>query len=433
MAKTYFIITYGCQMNEHDSERIAGLLHTRGYEQAQIKESADLIIVNTCCVRESAERKILGNIGWLKILKEEKKHLKIFICGCMVEQEYIRTKLQKSFLFVDGVFSTNDLSTLEQLLNSHMRKNNFTFTYTPATHESEDMQRNTYPLSFVNVMYGCDNFCSYCIVPYVRGRERSRELSAIVDEVKKLKDEGYGEVMLLGQNVNSYGRELGITFTHLLYEVAKTGFPRIRFMTSHPKDLTDSLISAFGEIKTLCPSIHLPVQSGSDRILNLMNRKYDTKHYKRLTQKLRETVPHITISTDIIVGFPGETEEDFEDTLRLVKEVGFDSAYTFVYSKRSGTKAAEMEGQIDEEVKKERIVRLISLQNEITYEKNKAQVGCTRRVLVESKSRRNEGEMCGRCEDNRMVNFAGDEHLIGKIFDIHIERANKTTLSGRIV
>lgn len=433
MSRTYHVITYGCQMNELESEKIAGILEKYGYTPANTKEDAQLIIVNTCCVRESAEKKILGNIGWLKQLKDEKCCEKIYICGCMIEQDYIREKLKMRYPFVDGVFSTNQLSTLEDILDKpSQNKRIFDLNYSTQNIDEFESVRNTYPLSYVNVMYGCDNFCSYCIVPYVRGRERNRNPDLIYNEILDLKNQGYGEVMLLGQNVNSYGKDTDNNFARLIKKISQTDIPRIRFMTSHPKDLSDELIDCFGDIHNLCPSIHLPVQSGSDNILDSMNRKYTRAHYLDLIKKLRTINPEIYISTDIIVGFPGETEEDFEDTLSLVKEIRFDSAFTFIYSRRSGTKAAEMENQVPLDIKKKRIAELIELQNQITMEKNSQQMGKTLGVLVEKQSKRSENQVCGRSMDNRMVNFSGQSDLIGKTVNVKITKANKTTLLGEI-
>lgn len=435
----YYISTYGCQMNAHDSERMAGILQKNGCTEAKDQNEADLIILNTCCIRESAEKKILGHIGALKALKSKKRNMKIIVCGCMTQQENAGEKLLKRFPFIDAVLGTHNIHELDTVIQSMFagqKKILNIYEKDTALEEGTEVKRNTFPLSFVNIMYGCNNFCSYCIVPYVRGRERSRSMHEIIDEIKRLTDEGYKEVTLLGQNVNSYGNDMdnGLNFAALLKKIdSETNIPRVRFMTSHPKDLSDELIDTITQTKSVCPHIHLPVQSGSDRILKLMNRHYTREHYVMLTEKLRKKNSGIAISTDIIVGFPGETEEDFADTLDLVQKIRFDSAFTFIYSKRSGTAAALMEGQLSKEVKRERIVRLIELQNNITQEINQSMVGRTETVLVEALSARNPSHISGRTGSSKMVSFEGGSELIGQFTKVLITQAKKTTLFGKLV
>jgi tRNA-2-methylthio-N6-dimethylallyladenosine synthase len=437
--KKYFISTYGCQMNAHDSERMAGILQSNGFIQADDKSDADLIILNTCCIRESAEKKILGHIGILKHLKVQNKNLKIIVCGCMTQQENAGVRLQKRFPYIDAVLGTHNMHELGAVVKKLFdgeKKLRQIYETDAVLEEGTDVKRNSYPLSYVNVMYGCNNFCSYCIVPYVRGRERSRSPMEIIDEIRRLSDEGYKEVTLLGQNVNSFGAGMddGLNFAGLLRRIDKdTSIPRVRFMTSHPKDLSDELIETIAQLPSVCAHIHLPVQSGSDRILMLMNRRYTREHYFSLVDKLRKNCPEIAISTDIIVGFPSETDNDFSDTLDLVKTIRFDSAFTFIYSKRSGTAAAQMEGHLSREEKSERICRLIALQNGITQQINDAMVGRTEAVLVEAESARSKAHMSGRTSSAKMVSFEGGNELIGQIANVQIMESKKTTLFGRLI
>ncbi len=437
--KKYHIVTYGCQMNVHDSEAIAGILEDNGYICSDKKEDADIIIINTCCVRESAEKKITGNIGALKALKTLKPDMKIIVCGCMTQQEGEAARLLKRFSFIDVVLGTHNMHEFGEIIKNLRKEDKKTVSIYGGGEciwEGRTPKRNTYPLSFVNIMYGCDNYCSYCIVPYVRGREKSRRPEAVIDEIKALVLEGYKEVTLLGQNVNSYGKglEKTVAFAGLLEMIEeKTHIPRIRFMTSHPKDLSEELLDAYANLKSLCSHIHLPVQSGSDRILKLMNRNYTARHYISLIERLREKRSGIAVTTDIIAGFPGETEEDFEKTLELVKTVRFDSAYTFIYSSRSGTAAAKMEGQLTREVKSQRINKLIEIQNAITKEINDSIVGKTESILVESVSARNNSHICGRTSSTKLVNFEGDRELIGSFVNVKITESKRNTLFGKII
>lgn len=429
-------MTYGCQMNEHESQKIAAHLEDMGFQYTEDKLEAGLIVLNTCCVRENAENKIIGNIGALKHLKEKNRNLKIVVCGCMTQQEKIAQKVYKTFPFVDLVLGTHNISRLPELLAQNLTENKRKLELLDKPEDvvdEETVAQATGPAAFVNIMYGCNNYCSYCIVPTVRGRERSRKPERIIEEIKRLSGQGTREVTLLGQNVNSYGKELGITFAQLLGRIcAETGIERIRFMTSHPKDLSDELIAVMAAHPQIAKHIHLPVQSGSTRILELMNRKYTREDYLLLINKLRAAMPGIAITTDIIAGFPGETEEDFLKTMSLVQSVRFEAAYTFVYSKRSGTAAAEMRDQVTQAVKKDRIVRLVALQNQITEEINKSYEGTVQHVLVEGISTRSRKHVTGRADGVKTVNFAGDDSMTGQFINVRITQGKKTTLFGEI-
>ncbi len=430
----YFIVTYGCQMNVHDSEKIAGMLEQTGYVPADDPESADLILYNTCCVREHAESRVFGNVGHLKQRKEAEPGLVIGVCGCMMQQEQTAKRFARTFPFVDIIFGTHDMHLLPLMIRRALLEGERSMYLKGADSLDElPVRRALPPLSYVSIMQGCNNFCTYCIVPYVRGRERSREPQGIIDEVKGLSGSGYKEVMLLGQNVNSYGKGTGTDFPLLLSRIAReTGMERIRFMTSHPKDASPALFEVMAANPVICPNLHLPVQSGSTRVLKAMNRGYTREYYLELVERVRGTVPGVALSTDIIVGFPGETEKDFSDTLDLVKKVRCDSAYTFVYSPRKGTRAAEMPGQIPEEEKQRRITALIDVQSQITYESNLAYVGRKETVLVEGLSRRDACESCGRTGTGKMVNFEGVFEP-GTFVDVLIREAKRTTLSGEVL
>lgn len=438
----YYIETYGCQMNEHDSEKIAGLLQAVGYQKAEQMQQADLILFNTCCVRDHAEKKVFGNIGALKPLSQQKSGLIVAVCGCMMQQEEVAKKLMQTFPFVKIVFGTNNMNELPSMLYRAVMHRERVFNVQKANISStavEDvpMVRKKRPLATVNIMQGCDNFCTYCIVPYVRGREWSRPAGDILMEVKGLVKQGYREVMLLGQNVNSYGKKGGETsmdFADLLEQIAAgTGVSRIRFMTSHPKDISKKLLEKIAGHENICKQLHLPVQSGSSRVLMRMNRGYTREEYLRLVETAREIVPGIALTTDIIVGFPGESEEDYAQTLSLVREVGYDAAFTFVYSPRKGTKAAEFPEQVPEQIKQQRIVRLIELQSELTYESNLRYVGKKELILVEDVSKKDEQSICGRTDSGKMVNFKGPKEKIGSFVPVEILEAKRTTLLGRML
>lgn len=439
--KKYNIITFGCQMNEHDSETIAGMLQEEGCTPVLAKEESDITIINTCSVRENADKRFFGTLGQLKKIKEKNPEYVACVCGCMMQQQHIIDTIKSKYPWVDIIFGTHNIDSFPELLNKVVREK------VKAVEILEDRsdiieglpaKRLFRHKSFVNIMYGCNNFCTYCIVPYTRGREKSRKPEDIVAEIKRLVADDVKEVTLLGQNVNSYQGVFcdgtGCDFTDLIYLINDIeGLERIRFMTSHPKDLSDKLIQAFADCDKLCKYIHLPVQSGSTSVLRRMNRKYDREKYLNLVAKLREKVPGITISTDIIVGFPGETEEEFEDTMTLVDAVGYDSAFTFLYSIRTGTPAAEYDNQIPEEVKHARFNRLVDAINEGSAAKNAAYVGRVEKVLVEGQSKKDESTLTGRTDGFKLVDFPGDSSLIGQIVDVEITEGKTFSLRGKIV
>lgn len=431
--RAYHIVTYGCQMNAHDSEQIAGILDRMGMHEAASRDEADLVIYNTCCVRDNAERRALGNVGWLKELKKVKPELMTGVCGCMVQQPGMAEKLIKRYPFLDIAFGTHELYKLpdmmRELLDSRARV--VCVSEDDMVAEGLPVKRVSRIQAYVNIMYGCNNFCSYCIVPYVRGRERSRLPEDILREVEELKRDGVREVMLLGQNVNSYSGG-GLDFAGLLREVDAIGIERIRFMTSHPKDLSDALIDVMANSRHICHQLHLPVQHGSDRVLEAMNRRYTAAHYLGLVDKLRGAMPDIGLTTDLIVGFPGETEDDFKATLDLVERVRYDSAYTFIFSPRQGTVAASMPNQVDEETSRRRIHELIAVQERITGEIYAGQAGRIERVLVEGPAARGEGKLAGRTERGITVNFTGTASE-GELVDVKILGAGHNTLKGEQV
>ena len=438
--RKYNIITFGCQMNEHDSETIAGMLQEEGCIPVLTKEESDITIINTCSVRENADKRFFGTLGQLKKIKEKNPEYVACVCGCMMQQQHIIDQVKSKYPWVDIIFGTHNIDRFPDLLKKVTREK------VKAVEILEDRsdiieglpaRRLFRHKSFVNIMYGCNNFCTYCIVPYTRGREKSRAPENIIQEIRDLVADDVREVTLLGQNVNSYkgvdgsGRQWD--FTDLIYRLNDIeGLDRIRFMTSHPKDLSDKLIQAFADCEKLCNYIHLPVQSGSSSVLKRMNRKYDRDQYLTLVDKLRSKVPEITMSTDIIVGFPGETEEEFEDTLSLVEQVKYDSAFTFLYSIRQGTPAATYEDQIPEAVKHERFERLVDAVNSCSAARNAAYVGRTEKVLVEGHSKRNESTLTGRTEGFKLVDFPGDSSYIGKIVDVEITEGKTFSLKGKI-
>ena len=430
--RKYHIVTLGCQMNVRDSETLAGMLTEMGFTEAATREEADLILYNTCCVRENAENKALGNVIWLKELKKDKPELIICVGGCMTQEEGMAESLIRQYPFIDLVFGTHNAyrfpEYLEKVLSDRVQVFEVLDIGGTICEGLPEKRSNPY-FGFVNIMYGCNNFCSYCIVPYVRGRERSREMDDILGECKRLRDAGAREIMLLGQNVNSYMGG-GAKFAELLYRVDALDIPRVRVMTSHPKDLSDELIAAYGELRHLMPNLHLPVQAGNDEILKRMNRHYDRKKYLSLVRRLRAVRPDIGLTTDVIVGFPGETEAQFEDTLSLVREVRFDAAYTFIYSPRAGTRAAEMDDPVSMEEKTERIQRLIALQQSITSEVLASQIGQIQPVLVDSVSTRSEQTIGGKTPRAHMVNFPGSAERIGQTVPVRITSAGKNTLRG---
>lgn len=429
--KKFFSLAMGCQMNAHDSEKLEGMLDEMGYVRTDEETDADFIIYNTCCVRENAELKVYGKLGWLKHYKKENPNAIVALCGCMMQQDTVLETIRKKYRHVDLVFGTFNLYKLPELIKTREESGTTVFDIWQEHHEVvEDLPsiRHFPYKASVNIMFGCNNFCSYCIVPYVRGRERSREPEDILEEIRKLAADGVKEVMLLGQNVNSYGKTLEhpISFAELLRRVNEVdGIERIRFMTSHPKDMSDELILAMKECDKVCKNLHLPFQSGSTEILRRMNRRYTKEDYLELVRKVKEAMPEITLSTDIIVGFPGETEEDFQETLDVIRKVRYCTAFTFIYSKRTGTPAAVMENQVPEDVVKDRFDRMLHVLNPIVHEVSEEQVGKTVFVLAEEINKQDENILTGRTEQNGLVHFAGDRSLIGQMVPVKIIE-NKT-------
>ena len=420
------ITTFGCQMNARDSEKLSGILREAGYVETE-SEDADFVIYNTCTVRENANLRVYGRLGVLHGYKKKNPNMKIALCGCMMQEATVVEKLQKSYRFVDLIFGTHNIFKFAELLAMTLESDRMIIDIWKDTDQIVEDLPNERKYAFksgVNIMFGCNNFCSYCIVPYVRGRERSREAKDIVREIEALVKDGVVEVMLLGQNVNSYGKNLEqpMTFAELLKEIEQIdGLERIRFMTSHPKDLSDDLIEVMANSKKICPHLHLPLQSGSSRILKAMNRRYDKEKYLALAKKIRERMPDIALTTDIIVGFPGETEEDFLETLDVVRQVRYDSAFTFIYSKRTGTPAAVMEDQIPEDVVKDRFDRLLKEVQTISKEMAERFTGNEETVLVEEKNSQMDGYVTGRLGNNHVVHFEGSEELIGKLIRVRLD------------
>ena len=433
--RTYYIVTYGCQMNAHDSEKLAGMLEEMGLTESADRTQADLVLHNTCCIRDNAERKALGNVTWLKEVKKERPEMLIGVCGCMIQQAEMAQKILKQYPFIDLAFGTGNLYRLpEYLLEAVENKDRVVRVDSEASTVPEGLpvRRESAIKAYITVMYGCNNYCSYCIVPYVRGRERSRLADDIVREAEGLVASGVKEIMLLGQNVNSYGLDSdeGVSFAQLLHRVSQTGIERLRFMPSHPKDLSDALIDEMAHNPVIAPHLHLPVQSGSNRILHDMNRRYTREHYLQRVAALRSAMPDIGLTTDLIVAFPGETEQEFMDTVSLVEEVRYDSAYTFIYSPRKGTRAADMPGRIDPAVASERIERLIAAQERITGEVLASMKGQTVRVLVEGASRRRAAQLTGKSGRNINVNFDGSKDDVGTFVNVRITGAGSNTLRG---
>lgn len=418
--------TFGCQMNARDSEKLAGILERMGYVEVQ-EEEADFVIYNTCTVRENANLRVYGRLGYLHSLKKQNPHMMIGLCGCMMQEPQVVEKLKKSYSFVNLIFGTHNIYKFAELVVSALLSDHMVIDIWKDTDKIvEDLpSQRKFPFkSGVNIMFGCNNFCSYCIVPYVRGRERSRNPKDIVREIERLVADGVVEIMLLGQNVNSYGKNLEepMTFAQLLQEIEKIeGLKRIRFMTSHPKDLSDELIEVMKNSKKICKHLHLPLQSGSTEILKVMNRRYTKEQYLNLVERIRAAIPDISLTTDIIVGFPGETEEDFLETMDVVEKVRYDSAFTFIYSKRTGTPAAAMENQIPEDVVKDRFDRLLSKVQEIGREMSSRDTGTIQEVLVEEQNSQDPHLMTGRLSNNLLVHFEGDTSLLGQICQVHLD------------
>ena len=443
----YFILTMGCKLNENDSEKIEGMLEQMNYKKTEELKEADIVIINTCCIRENAEEKVFGKLGELKKQKQEKGTI-IAIGGCMMQQEHIVTKLKKSYPYIDIIFGTHTLhklpQNLYQVLTQKMKIQDIE-NIDGQVYEGLPIKRQNANQASVTIMYGCNNFCSYCIVPYVRGRERSREPHYILEEIKQLAKEGTIEITLLGQNVNSYlkseqWKELGKeecgvnSFATLLRAINKIeGIQRIRFISPHPKDFTDDVIEAIRDCEKVCKLIHLPLQSGSSKVLKEMNRKYTQQDFLTLVKKMREQIPNVTFSTDIIVGFPGETEKDFAETLEVVKKVNFEQIYMFIYSRRKETVADKMENQIPEEIKHQRFNQLKELFESNITNNNQKYIGTIQKVLVEGISKSNEQMYTGRTDSNKIVNFKGNKQIIGKIIDIKITKEHMWYLEGEVV
>lgn len=434
-----FVETYGCAQNENDSERLRGMLVDMGYVMAEDKSCADVIIFNTCSIRENADFKVFGNIGKLKPVKQLRPDILVGVCGCMMEQPHNVETIKKKYRHIDMVFGTHSLYKFPEILDKARRGKKAFYTETSDGEIAEGIStyREKPPLAKVSVMFGCNNFCTYCIVPYVRGRERSRSVKNILLEIENVAQLGYKEVLLLGQNVNSYGMDLGeegISFAKLLELVCKIdGIERIRFMTSHPKDISDELIEVMAREEKICNQLHLPVQSGSNRILEKMNRKYTRERYLEIVEKVREKIPDIALSTDIIVGFPGETDEDFEETLELLRQVEFDMIYSFIYSRRKGTPAALLPDCLTDEEKHRNFDRMTEVQNEISRRKNEAFVGRRVTVLAENVSKTNPEFLTGRTEGGKIVNFRGDKSLVGQLLEVAVTECRTWSMTGEII
>lgn len=430
--------TYGCQQNENDTERIRGMLRDCGYEFTEIEAQADLIIYNTCAVRENAEQKVFGRLGILKHMKEERPSMITAVCGCMVQQEHITEKIKKVYTNVDLIFGTHALYKLPELLYQAITEKHTVTDITDSPGviaEEMPIMRESSDKAWVSIMYGCNNFCSYCIVPYVRGRERSRKPEDIKAEIEELVRGGCTEICLLGQNVNSYGKDLeeSVDFSDILRMVnGIEGVERIRFMTSHPKDFGDRLIEAMKECDKVCRQLHLPFQAGSDKILKDMNRRYTKEDYLKKIEKVKREIPDISLSTDVIVGFPTETNEDFEETLDVLRKVEFDNIFSFIYSRREGTPAAKLDFVLSDEEIHKNFDRLLAVQNEISKRKNEAYVGRVERVLVDGVSKNDPDMLSGRCDSSKIVNFKGDSSLIGQYVNVRITEAHTWSLNGEL-
>jgi tRNA-2-methylthio-N6-dimethylallyladenosine synthase len=439
MTRKYHIVTFGCQMNENDSEKIAGMLKEMGYEETGEIEESHVIVYNTCCVRENAENKVFGHLGALKRIKNKRQDVVICVCGCMMQQDEIVKNIVEKYRHVDMIIGTYNLHKFPGVLYSVLINKDVMVAVQSLEDpivEGVPIKRKDKIKAWVTIMHGCNNFCSYCIVPYVRGRERSRRMEDIIGEVKGLIEQGYKEVTLLGQNVNSYGKDFDgkPRFAELLYSINEiNGLERIRFMTSHPKDLSVSLIQAMRDCNKVCEHLHLPLQAGSNKVLKDMNRNYTKEQYLNLISMVKENIPGVAITTDIIVGFPGETDEDFMDTIYVVKKAEFDMAYTFLYSKRKGTKAVERTDHVPENIKKKRFDSLVKIQNSISKQKNNTLLNNIVEVLVEGLSKTNNEMHMGRTRTNKVVNFIGNENLLGSLVNVEIKKALTWSLEGEVV
>ena len=436
IGKKYFVKTYGCQMNVHDSEEIKKLLDNLGYTETDNYENADLIILNTCAIRENAHDKVFGFLGRCKHLKREKPELIIALGGCMSQEESVANEIKAKHSYVDIVFGTHNIHELQQLILEKNQKQNIqVYSCEGNVYENVTYKRDSSIKAWVNIQYGCDKFCTYCIVPYTRGKQRSRKSCEILKEVQNLKDQGYKEITLLGQNVNAYGKEYEneISFAELLEKVSDTGIERIRFVTSHPWDFTDEMIEVIAQRKNIMPYIHLPLQSGSTRILKLMGRRYTKEEYINLYDKIKNTVPNCSITTDIIVGFPNETEDDFKETLEVVNHCKFDSAFTFIYSPREGTPAAKMEDSIDIKTKEERLHQLNELINTYSNAANKKYLNKVVSVLIEGISEKDSNKVFGYTDTMKLVNVENAQDKIGQIIDVKITDAKSFSLDGEAI
>ncbi|MBA4536272.1 tRNA (N6-isopentenyl adenosine(37)-C2)-methylthiotransferase MiaB [Bacillus aquiflavi] len=437
--RKFYIRTYGCQMNEHDTEVMAGIFLALGYEPTDEVSDANIILLNTCAIRENAENKVFGEIGHLKALKMEKPDLLLGVCGCMSQEESVVNRILKQYQYVDMIFGTHNIHRLPQILKeAYMSKEMVVEVWSKEGDVIENLPkiRKGHIKAWVNIMYGCDKFCTYCIVPYTRGKERSRRPEDIIQEVRHLAAQGYKEITLLGQNVNAYGKDLEdikYGLGDLMDELRKINIPRIRFTTSHPRDFDDHLIEVLAKRGNLVEHIHLPVQSGSTEVLKIMARKYTREQYLELVRKIKKAIPDVALTTDIIVGYPNETNEQFEETLSLYKEVGYDSAYTFIYSPREGTPAAKMQDNVPMGVKKERLQRLNSLVNELSAKKMKEYEGQIVEVLVEGESKNNPDVLAGYTRKNKLVNFTGPKSAIGHLVKVKINEAKTWSLNGEMV
>lgn len=437
--KKFLIQTYGCQMNEHDTEVMAGILTEMGYQATTVTEEADIVLLNTCAIRENAENKVFGELGHLKPLKMEKPDLIIGVCGCMSQQESVVNKIMQKHQHVDLIFGTHNIHRLPHLIKeAFYSKAKVVEVWSKEGDIIENLPkvRHGKIKAWVNIMYGCDKFCTYCIVPMTRGKERSRRPEDIIQEVRRLAAEGYQEVTLLGQNVNAYGKDfedIDYTFANLMDDMHKIDIPRVRFTTSHPRDFDDHLIEVLAQGGNLLDHIHLPVQSGSSEVLRRMNRKYTREEYLELVKKIKQAIPNVTLTTDIIVGFPNETEEQFEETMTLVEEVGFESAYTFIYSPREGTPAAARKDDVSMDEKKRRLYRLNELVNHQAADSMQEYQGKVVKVLVEGESKKDPDVLAGYTEKNKVVNFRGPKSVIGQIVDVKITDAKTWSLNGEMV
>lgn len=434
--KKYFLKTYGCQMNVHDSEEISARLESLGLSKTDTLEEADVAILNTCAIRENAHDKVFGFLGRCKHLKKDKPELIVGVCGCMAQEENVVNEIMKKHPYIDIVFGTHNINDLQNLIINHNQKQEIdVYSYEGNVYENISYKRDSRVKAWVNIMYGCDKFCTYCIVPYTRGKQRSRKSEDILNEIKNLKEQGYLEVTLLGQNVNAYGKDLEneISFAELLEQVSLIGIPRIRFVTSHPWDFTDKMIDIIAKYDNIMPYIHLPLQSGSTKILKLMGRRYTKEEYLKLFNNIKNKIPNVAVTTDIIVGFPNETDEDFNETLDVVNKCQYDGAFTFIYSPREGTPAAKIKDSIPMDIKEKRLHELNEIVNSYSLMNNKKYLNKEVKVLVEGISEKNKDKVYGYTEAMKLVNIVGSKELIGKIINVKITEAKSFSLDGEVI